>query len=88
MLSMRKFTKKVLLAAVLAASTLSGASMALPVPPAGSVLLVEYYDAFGNQVGAQVHGSDATDLGRAHQQSGIGDGAVLVQSGLKHADRG
>lgn len=56
MLSMRKFTKKVLLAAVLAASTLSGASMALPVPPAGSVLLVEYYDAFGNQVGAQVHG--------------------------------
>lgn len=57
MLSMRKFTKKVLLAAVLAASTLSGASMALPVPPAGSVLLVEYYDAFGNQVGAQVYGT-------------------------------
>ena len=52
MLLMRKFTKKVLLTAVLAAATLSGASMALPVPPDGSVLVVEYYDAFGNQVGA------------------------------------
>lgn len=56
MLSMRKFSKKLLLVAVGAAATLSGASMALPVPPDGSVLVVEYYDAFGNQVGAQVHG--------------------------------
>lgn len=56
MLSMRKLTKTILLAAVLAASTLSGASMALPAPPDGSVLVVEYYDAFGKQVGAQVHG--------------------------------
>ena len=57
MLSMRKFTKKVLMAAVGAAATLSGASMALPAPPDGSVLVVEYYDAFGNQVGAQVYGT-------------------------------
>lgn len=57
MLSMRKLTKKVLLVAVVAAATLSGASMALPMPPDGSVLLVEYYDAYGNQVGAQVYGT-------------------------------
>lgn len=57
MLSMHKFAKKILLVAVVAATTLSGTSMALPAPPDGSVLLVEYYDSYGNQVGAQAYGT-------------------------------
>lgn len=49
--------KKILLAAVIAASTLSGASMALPQPPDGALLVVEYYDAYGTHVGSQVYGT-------------------------------
>lgn len=59
MRSMKKYGRKFLLAALIAGATVSGVSMALPMPPDGSILVVESYAdaALTQQVGAKVYGT-------------------------------